>query len=245
MPLRDHFAAPVSSRVPWESLHGGWIARLAEQLNSVMPPGFYALDRMRVDGSLELDVGSAEDPNNEPSGSGTDGGGGTAVAAAPVYTPPAARASWRYSPPDVTEIRVFTDRGGRKVVAAVELVSPRNKDRPDARDGFVAKCVDYLSSGVALVVVDVVTTRRANLHNLLARALRAPAEVEMADDDHLYASAYRPTGRGGKAQIEVWTSSLGIGGPLPTMPLRLVGDVFVPVELEPTYTATCAGRRLV
>jgi hypothetical protein len=243
MPLRDHFTPPVSNRVPWESLHSGWCSELAIRLNQLMPPGYYALDRMRIDGGLEIDVGSGED--SDPLTSPTAGGGGTAVAAAPAYTPPAAHAAWRYSPPDVSEIRVFTDRGGQKVVAAVELVSPRNKDRPDARDGFVAKCIDYLSSGVALVVVDVVTTRRTNLHNLIARALRAPAEVEMADDDHLYATAYRPTGRGGKAQIEVWTSSFALGEALPTMPLRLVGETFVPVELEPTYTATCVGRRLV
>jgi hypothetical protein len=209
-----------------------------------MPPGYYALDRMRIDGSLEIDVGTVED-SDRPSPGHTGEGGGIALASPPAYTPPAAEATWRYSPPDLAEIRVFTDHGGRKVVAAVELVSPRNKDRPDARDGFVAKCLDYIGSGVALVVVDVVTTRRANLHNLLARALRAPAGVEMADDDHLYATAYRPTGRGGKPQIEVWMNSLGIGEPLPTMPLRLVGDVFVPVELESTYTATCVGRRLV
>lgn len=245
MPLRDHFAPPAGNRVPWESLHSGWIARLAERLNTVMPPGYYALDRMRIDGGLEIDIGAAEGDTTPPPGPGRDGGGGIVVAAAPVYTPPAALAAWRYSPPDVAEIRVFTDRGGDKVVAAVELVSPRNKDRPDARDGFVAKCLDYISSGASLVVVDVVTTRRTNLHNLLVRALRAPAEVEMADDDHLYATAYRPSGRGGKAQIEVWTSSFGVGDTLPTMPLRLVGDVFVPVELESTYTATCVGRRLV
>ncbi|HEX4610950.1 MAG TPA: DUF4058 family protein, partial [Urbifossiella sp.] len=171
-------------------------------------------------------------------------GGSGVTTASVVYTPPSAVGSCRYFPPDVAEIRVFTDRGERKVVAAVELVSPGNKDRPESRDAFVAKCLDYLGSGVALVVVDVVTNRRANLHNILARMLRVPAEVELADDDHLYATAYRPTGQGGKARIEFWTNPLRVGEPLPTMPLRLVGDVYVPVELESTYTATCVGRRL-
>jgi hypothetical protein len=38
------------------------------------------------------------------------------------------------------------------------------KDRPENRQAFVAKCAGYLREQVSVVVVDVVTTRRANLH---------------------------------------------------------------------------------
>lgn len=246
MPLRDHFHPPFDRRVPWESLHNGWCSEITARLNVVMPRGFVALDRMRIDGNLEIDLGAAEDDEDDVLNGVDAGGGGAALATLPaVYTPPHAVASCRYRAPDVAEIRVFTDRGERKVVAAIELVSPGNKDRPAAREAFVAKCLDYLGSGVALVVVDVVTNRTANLHNAMARLLDAPAEVELADDQHLYATAYRPTGRGGEARIEFWTQPLTVGAELPTMPLRLVGDLFAPVELEPTYTATCARRRLV
>lgn len=246
MPLRNHFRPPVLARVPWESLHSGWIGRLAEQLSTVLPPGYVALDRMRIDGNLEIDIGAAEDDSGRSPASAEPTGVGAAVAARPgLYTAPAPVGSCRYRGEDIAEIRIFTDEEDRKVVAALELVSPANKDRPGSREAFVAKCLDYLGSGVALVIVDVVTNRHANLHNRLAQTLGAPPEVELGDGDHLYATAYRPTGRGGEARIEFWANPLQLGEALPTMPLRLAGEVFVPVELEATYTATCVGRKLV
>ena len=50
MPLRDHFHPPVGHQLPWESLHSGWIARLAERLNELLPEGYVALDTVRVGG---------------------------------------------------------------------------------------------------------------------------------------------------------------------------------------------------
>jgi hypothetical protein len=244
MPLRDHFRPPTGAHLPWASLHHGWCSEITKRLNRQMPRGFYALERMRTDGGFEIDVGAAEGDRPGPRGS-ANGAGGAAVATAPaVYAPPAALGSCPFAVPDVAEVQVFSEDEGRRIVGAIELISPRNKDRPDAREAFVGKCLDYLAAGVSLVVVDVVTTRRANLHNELVRALRGPAEVDLSEDDHLYASAYRPAEDGGKPRIEFWANPLNVGEPLPTMPLRLIGNVFLPVELEVTYTTTCADRLL-
>ena len=49
-----------------------------------------------------------------------------------------------------------------------------------------------------------------------------PAEMD------LYAVAYRPVRRGERAEIDVWTARCAVGEPLPVMPLRLVGDLFIP-----------------
>ena len=191
MPLRDHFHPPVGHQLPWESLHSGWIARLAERLNELLPEGYVALDTVRVGGRLEIDVGTfeGEQPSPPPGANGPAGG----VAVAPVvYRPPPAVGSFPVNFPDVAEVRVFTDRGGRQLVGAVELVSPGNKDRGGKLEGFVAKCVGYLTGGASLVVVDVVTDRRGVVHNDILRELGAPAELEPADDRTLYATAYRP-----------------------------------------------------
>jgi hypothetical protein len=51
--------------------------------------------------------------------------------------------------------------------------------------------------------------------------------------------------RGETPQIDVWAESCAIGAALPTMPLRLTGDLFVPVEFEATYLETCRQRRLI
>lgn len=244
MPLLDHFRKP-GSRVPWRSIHSGWVGHLAERLNALLPPGFIALDSVSIDGGgLELDLGIEEE--SEPllprSGKGR-AGGGTAVATAPVvYAPPPATGTVQYTFPDTTEIRVEEEDSGR-LVGAIELVSPGNKDRGAKRDMFLAKCLDYIAGGACVVVVDIITTRRANLHNEVAAKLGADNLV-LPDDARLYAATYRPIVRKKKLTVDVWVNPMQIGAALPTMPMRVVAGLFVPVELEETYAATCRGRKL-
>lgn len=199
MPLRDYFHPPIEFRLPWPSLHSGWVAELTGRLNELMPPGFVALDELRIDGGLEIDVAA---------------------------------------------IRIYMDKGERHLVGAIELVSPGNKDRDEAREVFVGKCLDYLAGGASLVIVDVVTNRHANLHNQLARRIGAPPTVELPDDTLVYATAYRPVKRDKRSQIDMWVRPVAVGDLLPTMPLRLIADEFVPVELEWTYTEACRRRKL-
>src|SRR4029077_1639642 len=95
---------------------------------------------------------------------GANGAGGVAVQ---TWAPPATTLAFPAVFPDELEVRIFSTRAGPTLVAAVELVSPGNKDRAEARRAFEAKCVGYLSQGVGLIVVDTVTGRTANLHNEL------------------------------------------------------------------------------
>jgi hypothetical protein len=48
-------------------------------------------------------------------------------------------------------------------VAAVKIVSPANKDRPEQRRAFVAKCAALLQNHVRVAIVALVTTRTFNL----------------------------------------------------------------------------------
>jgi len=66
------------------------------------------------------------------------------------------------------------ERDGLTLVAVIELVSPSNKDRAEARDAFADKYSAYLQRGIGLVVVDVVTTRQANLHDRLIERSAGP-----------------------------------------------------------------------
>jgi hypothetical protein len=124
------------------------------------------------------------------------------------------------------------------------LISPANKDRDEERQAFVAKCARYLHQGVSVVVIDIVTTRHANLHNDLLHFLNAPAGL-LPDGVELYAAAYRPVLRDQTPQIDVWAERCSVTAALPTVPLRLTGDLFVPVEFEATYLETCRQRRLI
>lgn len=241
MPLLDHFRKPAS-RVPWRSIHTGWISELAKRLNSLLPPGYIALDTMSIGGGLEIDIEIEEEDEPPPPPAGLRGGG-TAVAAAPaVYTPPPATGTAQYEFPDTIEVRVTSEETGQ-LVGAVEFVSPGNKDRGAKRDMFLAKCLDYLAGGACVVVVDVISSRRANLHNEIAATLGAE-NLALPEEVSLYAATYRPIIRKKKMNIDVWVNPLRVGEEIPTMPLRVVAGLFVPVELEETYAAACRGRKL-
>ncbi len=240
MPLLDHFRKPAS-RVPWRSIHTGWISELATRLNSILPPGYIALDDKSLDGGLEVDIGIEEE--NDPPPPTTTNSGGTAVATArAVYTPPSATGIALYEFPDTIEVRVTNEETGQ-LVGAIELVSPGNKDRGAKRDIFLAKCLDNIAGGACVVIVDVITPRHANLHNELVATLGAD-NLALPEEMHLYAATYRPIIRKKKMNVDVWVNPLRVGEPLPTMPLRVVAGLFVPVELEETYAAACRGRKL-
>src|SRR5262249_56534052 len=65
---------------------------------------------------------------------------------------------------DEYEVRVFDTDRGRRLVAAVEVISPANKDRPEQRRLFVAKCAALLQQRVAVSIIDLVTVRDFNLY---------------------------------------------------------------------------------
>jgi hypothetical protein len=240
MPLLDHFRKPAS-RVPWRSIHGTWISELATRLNALLPPGYIALNDMSLGGGLEIDIGIEEE--DEPPPPTRASSGGTAVATAPaVYTPPPATGTALYEFPDTIEIRVTNEESGQ-LVGAIEFVSSGNKDRGAKRDMFLAKCLDYLAGGACVVIVDAITARRASLHNEIVATLGAD-NLALPEEVSLYAATYRPIIRKKKMNVDVWVNPLKVGEVLPTMPLRVVAGLFVPVELEETYVAACRGRKL-
>jgi hypothetical protein len=239
MPLLDHFHAPISQTHFWESFHTMWSASIAGQLNAMLPRRFLASCHVHLGRQVEADVAEFDAGIlAETSGNG-EGGVATAVWAPPVATHviPAVF-------PDDVEVRVTDTRDGRTLVAVIEIVSPGNKDRDEARDAFAAKCAAYLQRGIGLVVVDVVTERRANLHNRLIERLRQPEEFQMDEEANLYATAYRPARRDDKNLIDLWLYRLTLGEPLPKMPLALLGAGVVPLELEETYTRARQMSRL-
>jgi len=144
--------------------------------------------------------------------------------------------------PDSIEVLVFSGEAGPTLVAAVELVSPGNKDRAEYRRAFVQKCATYLRQGVGLIVVDIVTTRLGNLHAELAELIGAETAGRTAEP--LYAGAYRPVPRSDIEQIDVWTKALAVGGPLPELPLGLDKALTVPLDLDSAYTLACQRRRI-
>ena len=131
-----------------------------------------------------------------------------------------------------------------RLVAAVEFVSPGNKDRPEKRHEFAVKCASYLQESVALVIVDVVTNRQANLHAELVRLLGLNPSGPWPGPTPLGTVAYRTAKENGSWRLDTWIEALTVGTVLPTMPLWLDVDLCVPLHLEESYNATCRSLRI-
>jgi hypothetical protein len=235
MPLLDHFRPPVSDEIQWNTFHAVWAGTLADQLTQIVPDQYRVHEHLKLGGGLEIDVATVR-KRSGPNGS-----------------PDERQSEWQPSPPAATvpvvfperfEVLVYRQAGGRQLVAAIELVSPGNKDTEDARDAFVAKVVSYLHEGINVIVIDVVTERRANLHNQIARAMRMPSDSELPPNAGLYAASYRPVIRNSRPELDLWLATFAVGDPLPTMPLRLIADYFVPVDFEAAYTDARRRRKL-
>jgi len=145
---------------------------------------------------------------------------------------------------DEYEVRVFDTNRGRRLVAAVEIVSPSNKDRPESRRVFVAKCEALLRQGVSVAIVDLVTSRHFNLYDELLELIGQDDPSMGAEPPATYAAECRWTERGRKRVLDTWSHVLTLGQPLPTLPLWLAADLAVPLELEESYEETCRALRI-
>jgi hypothetical protein len=238
MPLYDHFHPPLSQLRPWESFHTTWASALADHLNErLLPAGYIALEQIHAGAPAEIDVATWSEPPPEAAG------GGTATATRTVWTPAAAPLVLPAQFPPGCTIEIQTTEGGRTLVAAIELLSPGNKDRESKRRVFAAKCATYLARGVGLVLIDVVTSRQANLHNDLVNLLGLDAALRIPGEAALYTVAYRPLA-GTSERIEAWPMTLALGQPLPTVPLALAAELCLPVDLEVAYHDACQRRRV-
>lgn len=239
MPLLDHFNPPLNRTHPWRSFHGAWAAAIARLLNQgVLPPGYYAVPLVNHDGPVEIDVAALR-----------ESGGPTLVAeqvAVQTWAPPAPGLTLDVELPsaDAVEVQVFADDGDPRLTAAIELLSPRNKDRDQARQAFAVKCVGYLQQGSSVVVVDTVTTRRADLNAAIFSLLGLDAGRTVTPSS-LSAVSYRAVAREEDVQqLLVWPSPLALGESLPTLPLWIASDLSVPLDLDASYQATCVDLRI-
>ncbi len=243
MPLRDHFRPPVSKLASWEGFHGQWPAMIVQQLNLVLPDGYTAEPRVHLGPFFEIDVSAFERDQPQTAATAAGSGGGMATALWSATLPALdIEADW----PDQYEyeVLIFDRERERRLVAAVELVSPANKDRPESRRALVTKCAALLRQGVGVALVDVVTARRFNLYAELLEWLgqRDPSFGE--EPPPTYAASLRFQKPSGRTRLQTWPYALAVGQPLPTLPLWLSADRSVPMDLETSYEDACRLLRI-
>lgn len=227
MPLVDHFHPPLEGRRHWESFHAQWASCLVASLNALLPDDYVAESQVHAGPRIEVDVGTFHEPRFNTNGSGV------ATLSPSVETLALADLTLATTFPAEYGVNVFETSGGPTLVAAIELVSPGNKDRDETRQAFAAKCATYIRRAVGLIVIDMVTSRRSQpFAELMALAYpEQPAPAPMP----LTAVSYRPVRVNGADSIEVRFRQLTLGQALPALPLALGGLGHVMVDLETTY----------
>ena len=240
MPLLDHFHPPLSVERHWQSFHAVWATEIMAALNrDVLPDDYFAEAQVHVGSRVEIDVASFQEAGTTPHGHESHGG-----VAVEVWAPPATALVMPTVFPDEIEVQVYD--AGATLVAALELISPGNKDRPETRSAFAARCSSYLQMGVGLVIVDVVTERSTNLHDELIGLLGQSESFRFPSPAPLYVISYRPSRQPepGGDQVEIWPFPLSLGSLLPVVPLALRRGPTLPLDLEAAYSEARLRSRL-
>lgn len=225
MPLHDWATLPG-----WDGVHQVWGVELLYALKPLLPPAYRAYIGTTPTFAIgspddgRPDVGVRDWPPGKPAANNTPG-----VDGGPAPDEEVAVATL------AADTALLVERGGR-LVAAVELVSPRNKDRASAQAAYAG----YLIRGVHLLLVDV--HRRPTGFSFADRVAdglgQAPPGLPAP-----FAVSYRvggPAPDGGRF-LAVWRRPMAVGAPLPALSLWLSADESVSVDLDGTYNKATAA----
>jgi hypothetical protein len=244
MPLRDHFHPPVSKRSSWEGFHGGWPMRIVEELAPRLPDGFVAEPRVHLGTFYEIDVCTFDYEEEPATTLGSPQKSSRALATAAQASPaPTLTVDAEFPEQYSYEVLVFDLERERRLVAAVEIVSPANKDRPETRQLFVSKCINLLRQDVCVSMIDIVTIRQFNLYTDLL-ALFEHSDPTFTPPPPIYAVTCRKRGAGRQTKLDAWSRPLAIGQPLPSLPVWLSETEEVSLDLEASYEETCRVLRV-
>jgi hypothetical protein len=238
MPLHDWTDLPG-----WEGVHQIWIVELLYWIKPRLPEGYRAY--IGTSPTFAVDAPPENRPDvgvrTLPQGNGASANGGE-----PAGTSPGASSEEPDEEIAVARIEIpaalLVERRGQ-LVAAVELVSPGNKDRPAACAAYAQGYAGYLLKGIHLLLVDV---HRRPLRFSFADQIAAELELQQPPCPAPFAVSYRvgePAPGGGRF-LAVWRRPLAFGAALPPMKLHLSVSELVEVDLEQTYARAAAAAYL-
>ncbi len=214
----------------WDSVHPLWLTYLLEYVQERLPEGYKAL--LGGVPSLTVDSGNGKpdvsvrhwEPRPPIEAVATD----TAILEPDLE----ASVSIRLDPQPAVHI----DFHGQ-LIAAIELVSPRNKDRADAKETYSNRYLGYLRLGVHLLLVDVLPRPK---DFSFSDAITGGLGLELPPLPPPFAAAYRvgevvPVGDDMGSLVGLWRRPLRVGQPLPALPLPLSVHQAIQIDLEETY----------
>ena len=224
MPIHDWTRVRANR---FHHFHQDWTVGLSRALNDGrLPQGYFAMVEQRAGGpepdviTLALPV----QPGHSP--------GGVALAEKPVQTRIQYQSDAIRYARKANRLTVRHPDGN--VVAIIEIVSPGNKDSKHAVRTFTRKAVEYLLAGINLLIVDLFPPSRRDpqgLHQLIWDRIKDDP-YELPAGKPLTVAAYSA----GEA-IRAFVENVGVGDPLPDLPIFLDPERYIPCPLEATYLA--------
>ena len=225
MPLHDW-----TDERGWDSVHPVWLTYLLEHVQDRLPDGYKAF--LGGVPSLTVDSGHGK-PDVSVRQWGPEPIAETVPSSTGVLEPDLeASVAFLLAP----QRAVHVDFHGQ-LIAALELVSPRNKDRADAKETYSNRYLGYLRLGVHLLLVDVLPRPKGYS---FSDAITNGLGLELPPLPSPFAAAYRvgeliPVGDDMGSLMGLWRRPLRIGQPLPRLPLPLSVHRAVEIDLEQTY----------
>jgi hypothetical protein len=225
MPLHDW-----TDERGWDSVHPVWLTYLVEWIRPRLPEGYKAF----LGGVPALTVASG---NGKPDVSVRQGGpkpaAETVAGSTGVFEPDLeVSVAIRLDPQPAVHI----DFHGQ-LIAAIELVSPRNKDRASAKETYTNRYLGYLRLGVHLMLVDVLPRPKSFS---FSDAITGALGLELPPLPPPFVAVYRvgevvPVGDEMGSLVALVRRPLRAGQPLPVLPLPLNVHNAVGIDLEATY----------
>lgn len=234
MPLHDWTRVDAGT---FHHFHTTWITHLSEWLNGgALPEGYYALAEQHA-GLMVGNVLTLQAPVSRP-GLGPHPRGAVALAEAPPRVARRIVMSQAATYRALRKTLTIRHVSGHRVIALIEIVSPANKDRPKSVEEFVAKIHSALKCGVHVLVVDLFLPGPhdpGGIHEAVGDFWNPDDEETEREGPYTFASYLADE------MPEAFLSDLGLGSPLPEMPLFLDTDSYVNIALDPTYQAAYRG----
>jgi hypothetical protein len=231
MPLHDW-----SDLTGWDGVHHIWIVELLYWVKPRLPEGYRAY--IGTTPTFAVDSPPEERPDV-----GVHGQGRPEVSPETSIDNPFEEPDQEIAVAAIESTSALMIERKGQLIAAVELVSPRNKDRAAACTAYARAYAGYLLKGIQLLLVDV---HRRPLRFSFADRIAVELGLEQPPCPPPFAVSYRvgePAPEGGRF-LAIWRRPLAFGAPLPTMRLHLSVQEFVPIDLEQTYARAAAAAYL-
>ena len=237
MPLQDW-----TDESGWDNFHQLWINRLYYDIRPRLPGEFRAylgsMPALTVSVTERPDVAVRQWQEEPPPHVADESPNGST---AECQEPDQETATMMLDSHQTQQAIYVSYRG--RLAAAIELISPRNKDRPSARAYYVARYLGYLRDGADLLLIDILPRPLAFS---FADSLAEELQIAQPPTPSPLVASYRvgePAATGGR-MLAIWRHALAVNEPLPAMPLPLTTHAALEIDLEKTYMQAAADAYL-